>query len=83
MSSSTAAASSLPVSPAPYAAAPRIAAGSAEFKRSNRAMFFGGFSCFALPAAMRGAGAYGAGDTGREDAEAVLEDMFVFRCKTR
>jgi YNFM family putative membrane transporter len=48
MSSSTASASSLPVSPAPYAPAPRIAAGSAEFKRSNRAMFFGGFSCFAL-----------------------------------
>jgi MFS transporter, YNFM family, putative membrane transport protein len=48
MASSTASASSLPVSPAPYAPAPRIAAGSAEFKRSNRAMFFGGFSCFAL-----------------------------------
>jgi YNFM family putative membrane transporter len=28
--------------------APRIAAGSVEFTRSNRAMFFGGFSCFAL-----------------------------------
>lgn len=28
--------------------APRIAAGTADFKRSNRAMFFGGFSCFAL-----------------------------------
>jgi hypothetical protein len=37
----------------------------------------------ALPAAMRGAGAYGAGETGREDAEAVLEAMDVFRCKTR
>lgn len=41
-------ASALPVSPAPFAPAPRIAAGSAEFTRSNRAMFFGGFSCFAL-----------------------------------
>ncbi len=29
-------------------AAPRIAAGSAEFRRSNRALFFGGFSTFAL-----------------------------------
>jgi len=29
-------------------AAPRIRAGTADFKRSNRAMFFGGFSCFAL-----------------------------------
>ena len=48
MSSSTASASALPVSEAPYAPAPRIAAGSAAFKRSNRAMFFGGFSCFAL-----------------------------------
>ncbi len=28
--------------------APRIAAGSAEFRRSNRALFFGGFSTFAL-----------------------------------
>jgi YNFM family putative membrane transporter len=28
--------------------APRIALGSAEFKRSNRAMFFGGFTTFAL-----------------------------------
>jgi YNFM family putative membrane transporter len=28
--------------------APRIAAGSPEFKRSNRALFFGGFSAFAL-----------------------------------
>ncbi|WP_296001890.1 MFS transporter [Rugamonas sp.] len=27
---------------------PRIAAGDADFKRSNRALFFGGFSCFAL-----------------------------------
>src|SRR5471032_3001610 len=27
---------------------PRIAAGSADFKRTNRALFFGGFSCFAL-----------------------------------
>src|SRR5476651_1625788 len=27
---------------------PRIAAGSPEFKRTNRALFFGGFSCFAL-----------------------------------
>ena len=27
---------------------PRIAAGSPEFKRSNRALFFGGFSAFAL-----------------------------------
>jgi len=30
------------------ATAPRIALGSPEFKRSNRAMFFGGFSAFAL-----------------------------------
>jgi YNFM family putative membrane transporter len=30
------------------AAIPRIALGSPEFKRSNRAMFFGGFSAFAL-----------------------------------
>ena len=30
------------------AAVPRIALGSPEFKRSNRAMFFGGFSAFAL-----------------------------------
>jgi hypothetical protein len=37
----------------------------------------------ALPAAMRGAGAYGAGETGKAEAEAVLEDMVVFRCKTR
>ena len=44
-SSATPAISSLPTS---YAPAPRIAAGSVEFKRSNRAMFFGGFSCFAL-----------------------------------
>lgn len=28
--------------------APRIAAASADFKRTNRALFFGGFSCFAL-----------------------------------
>jgi len=27
---------------------PRVAAGSADFKRINRALFFGGFSCFAL-----------------------------------
>src|SRR5471030_2752172 len=27
---------------------PRIAAGSADFKRINRALFFGGFACFAL-----------------------------------
>jgi YNFM family putative membrane transporter len=33
---------------APPVAAPRIAAGSPEFKRTNRALFFGGFSCFAL-----------------------------------
>ena len=48
MSSSTALASALPGSRAQYVAAPRIAAGSAEFTRSNRALFFGGFSCFAL-----------------------------------
>jgi len=30
------------------ATAPRIALGSPEFRRSNRAMFFGGFSAFAL-----------------------------------
>ncbi|SEN53234.1 MFS transporter, YNFM family, putative membrane transport protein [Duganella sp. CF517] len=48
MSSSTASASSFSAPPASCAPAPRIAAGSAEFKRSNRAMFFGGFSCFAL-----------------------------------
>ncbi|GGC04192.1 MFS transporter [Pseudoduganella buxea] len=29
-------------------ASSRIAAGTPDFKRSNRAMFFGGFSCFAL-----------------------------------
>jgi len=34
-----------PVAPALRGA---IAAGSAEFKRSNRALFFGGFSTFAL-----------------------------------
>lgn len=32
----------------PATAGPRIAGGSAEFKRSNRAMFFGGFATFAL-----------------------------------
>ncbi|MEO5933735.1 MAG: MFS transporter [Duganella sp.] len=48
MSSSTALASALPGPRAQYVAAPRIAAGSAEFTRSNRALFFGGFSCFAL-----------------------------------
>ena len=36
------------VSMAAPQAAPRIAAGSAEFRRSNRALFFGGFSTFAL-----------------------------------
>src|SRR5471032_571066 len=32
----------------PVRTPPRIAAGSPEFKRTNRALFFGGFSCFAL-----------------------------------
>jgi hypothetical protein len=36
-----------------------------------------------LPAAIRGAGAYGAGEAGKDEADAVLEDMLVFRCKTR
>ncbi|MET0265561.1 MAG: MFS transporter [Duganella sp.] len=46
MSSAATIATPSPVLPA--TGAPRIAAGSADFKRSNRAMFFGGFSCFAL-----------------------------------
>ncbi|NRR33292.1 MFS transporter [Oxalobacteraceae bacterium] len=49
-------ASSIPAGQQPHRKAPaeaaapagRIAAGSAEFTRSNRAMFFGGFACFAL-----------------------------------
>ena len=47
---SSAAVPSIPVIAAPFPArpAPRIAAGSPEFKRSNRALFFGGFSAFAL-----------------------------------
>lgn len=37
-----------PVAAAPSAPPARIAAGTPAFKRSNRAMFFGGFSSFAL-----------------------------------
>ena len=49
MSSSTAAVETLPTArDGQRAAAPRIAAGSVEFKRTNRALFFGGFSAFAL-----------------------------------
>ncbi|RFP08623.1 MULTISPECIES: MFS transporter [unclassified Duganella] len=38
----------LPAISAPSGPVPRIAVGSPEFKRSNRALFFGGFSAFAL-----------------------------------
>lgn len=44
MSISAVAAHAMPVLPP----AERIAAGSPDFRRSNRALFFGGFSCFAL-----------------------------------
>ncbi|MYM37148.1 MFS transporter [Duganella sp. FT50W] len=43
MSLSATAAAAIPV-----ASVPRIAVGSPQFKRSNRAMFFGGFATFAL-----------------------------------
>ncbi len=39
---------SLSAAAIPACSVPRIAAGSPEFKRSNRALFFGGFSAFAL-----------------------------------
>ncbi len=43
---------SIPVSGAPVPGAPvpgaMISAGTPDFKRTNRALFFGGFSCFAL-----------------------------------
>ena len=45
---SLSAATAVPLPTAPSHPAPRIAAGSPEFKRSNRALFFGGFSAFAL-----------------------------------
>jgi YNFM family putative membrane transporter len=50
MTSSTATAESLAAheGAATTAPAPRIAAGSPAFKRTNRALFFGGFSAFAL-----------------------------------
>jgi YNFM family putative membrane transporter len=52
MSTATAVPSELaaPAVPAttPASPAPRIAVGSPEFKRTNRALFFGGFSAFAL-----------------------------------
>ena len=41
-------AAALPATPAPCRTVPHIAAGSPEFKRSSRALFFGGFSAFAL-----------------------------------
>jgi YNFM family putative membrane transporter len=40
--------SAIPVSPAAPAPRSAIAKGTAEFKRSNRALFFGGFSTFSL-----------------------------------
>ncbi|MES2164452.1 MAG: MFS transporter [Pseudomonadota bacterium] len=41
-------AAALPVCSAPSLPVPHIAVGSPEFKRSSRALFFGGFSAFAL-----------------------------------
>jgi len=48
MSASTAAVSAVTAVPMPGQRAARIAQGSPEFRRSNRALFFGGFSAFAL-----------------------------------